>query len=244
MADFPPGEYKLCEDYQGDQKTCTHHALSKAVTNNLMDQKIDVAYDVVLGIHLDKFKDVGAKSPTEFHGKSFNIKDKKENVKYWEFVDQIFEKEALDFVYDQSGQTEHYIVSYLAVANKPSSLHCVYVEKYDPKTKTLSCINSWKDYDPKPQLHIDQVVKFYNVSCIAKEIPTPPNSSGQGQGQGGQQTSSAAPVSVGNSAAEGNKGESSASNTSQFSMTVSGGQGFQGVSGSSIIQTNNYYHSK
>jgi len=165
-----PSEFVRGADNQGNQNTCTHHALRKAICNNLMKNGVDAQKDAVLGILLnDGHKSLDAKDPCDFHGHEFNIKDQNSN-EYYCVKCSVEVIKGFAFVEDREKKTknEHLVTYYPAKGAK--RLHCVFVNEFDSDEDELICINSWGSIEDEPIIKTIQVKKFYRVSCIAEKI--------------------------------------------------------------------------
>ena len=62
----------------------------------------------------------------------------------------------------------------LVYENRGRDLHTVYVDKYDPVTKTVECINSHGLKDHRPIIHLQDIVRLYRVTCTAVDATTVP----------------------------------------------------------------------
>ena len=62
----------------------------------------------------------------------------------------------------------------LVYENRGRDLHTVYVDKYDPATKMVECINSHGQQDRRPSIRLQDIVKLYRVTCTAVDATKVP----------------------------------------------------------------------
>ena len=61
----------------------------------------------------------------------------------------------------------------MKIKPKPQTeiLHAVYVQRYDPDTQTVFCINSWgRFYQPNVRIEIKDIRQLYRVNCSATRL--------------------------------------------------------------------------
>ena len=49
--------------------------------------------------------------------------------------------------------------------------HCVYIQDYNKVTKNVKAINSHGETNKFPKIHISNILRFYQVECVATLKP-------------------------------------------------------------------------
>eukprot|EP00091_Calanus_sinicus_P008347 TRINITY_DN20408_c0_g1_i1.p1 TRINITY_DN20408_c0_g1~~TRINITY_DN20408_c0_g1_i1.p1 ORF type:complete len:167 (-),score=31.90 TRINITY_DN20408_c0_g1_i1:54-554(-) len=152
-------------DNQYNAKTCTTHAISKALTAGLDDgrfgEKVDVFQNYITQALIGKNHDVGGREPTSFDQETLLVLDNKSK--------SYFNIEMTVAVCTLATLVQNWKVSnFLVVYNKLSEKHCVYVSKL--ANGKLCCMNSHGNIDQFPQLKPDKC-KIYKVDATVKRAP-------------------------------------------------------------------------
>jgi len=193
-----PGAYPVV-DNQGQQKTCTHLSVVKAICHCLMehDPKVDVSQDGVETAIVNAFPDLNAREPEEFNELEFRIKDNKTDPDYWivkNRVKGIRKGEFIDDREDRDKKIGHLVVvDSKFIGGSNGEYHSLFVEDFDEETNTVSCINSWGSNNPNPEIKMKDVQKFYRVRCTATKVENA-NSDGTKPGSSSRQDKETKPV--------------------------------------------------
>ena len=113
--------------------------------------------------------------PDFFKDKSLRLKEENSNKWFDVKIDEVLEisTHQHDSELRKLKQNE-YVLVYKYGQHNPRSLHTVYVDKYDPSTQMVECINSHGKKDQRPSLHLQDIVKLYRVTCTAVDATTVP----------------------------------------------------------------------
>ena len=131
---------------QGNSDTCTCYAIANAVADQLAEKQIDIDQSVFAGILVDKKGNIGAVWPDFYdnYHSSILIKDDKSGRHYSIKITTVRPVEKFT-------DNHRHILAYYTNTNK---YHCVFVE--GKKGNYYSCLNSWGNYDPKPQIALNK----------------------------------------------------------------------------------------
>ena len=164
------GEQEGCSPYpsqQGFSKTCSSHALGKAIVK-IMDAG---GFDVEQG---DIIKTLQARVSSPANTSAFDQMEvkiyatEKETEMERDIVIKIVVEEITedDLVMVQNDMTALIICwEILNMWTGEENPHAIYVEKYDAASKVFYCINSWGRFiKSKPKVHISAVSRIYSIS--------------------------------------------------------------------------------
>ena len=134
---------------QGDSNTCTCHAVANAVAEQLEDEEIDIDQNFLAKWLVANNQTIGPVWPHFFDNYPYHILVQNRNNGEWISL-KLTVSEAESF----SNTDKHVLAYYTHAGNKPQVYHCVYVSQ--KSEKYYSCVNSWKDYNPYPEVDLDR----------------------------------------------------------------------------------------
>ena len=113
--------------------------------------------------------------PSDFEKKSYRLLEDRSKRWFRVNIDEVSEisTQLHDSELRKLKQNE-YVLVYLYDPHNPKSLHTVYVDKYDPSTQMVECINSHGKKDQRPSIRLQDIVKLYRVTCTAVDATTVP----------------------------------------------------------------------
>ena len=169
-------------DNQGEETgLCARLATSKAISNGFMEKEfvpgkeLDFVQGEIKSALVNEHKNMEGNWPTDFDGKSFHLQENKTKM-WWDIavkVEEILQKMQHDELKKNMEFFEHVLVY------KPGVLHSVYVDKYNPNNKMVTCINSFGGFNPNPRVELKDVVKLYRISCTAEIVKKKKKDSGK-----------------------------------------------------------------
>ena len=116
---------------------------------------------------LFNFQDNAGKWPDEFNSKTFCTQDKKTKI-WWNIKIEVSQIPSEDYDNELSNHMCKQEKEYVLVYNG-GVLHSVYVDKYNPNKKIVTCQNSLGGRDTDfPKVRLNDVKNLYRVRCTAE----------------------------------------------------------------------------
>ena len=137
--------------------TCSRHAIGLALQDWLNSQWFPSDQTKIIASLLAVHNDDVARNPDKFDGKEITVENQNASwiskLKIKIMVETVLNNDTAFASLEQYQKLEADGDGGLVLRwNSPQGYHAIYARKYIPETRTFTCVNSWGDVDPVPNV--------------------------------------------------------------------------------------------